>query len=79
MLVSALPFHLQFKEDLEGIGFKFDPCNPCAANRKINRKQHAFGFHFDDLMSGHVDKKVNDEFLKWPNNECGSCGKVTTT
>ena len=32
VLVSALSFHPQFKEDLEGIGFTFNPCDPCVAN-----------------------------------------------
>ena len=31
--------------------------------------EHTMRFHVDDLMSCHVDKKVNDEFLEWFNME----------
>lgn len=35
------------------------------SNRIINNKQHTVTWYVDDLKSGHVDSKVNDEFLKW--------------
>ena len=61
--VSASLFLSQFKEDLEGIGFEFNPCKPCVANGVVNGKQQTVRFHVDDLMSSHVDESVNDEFL----------------
>ena len=79
VLVSVLLFHSQFKEDLEGVWFAFNPCNPCVANRSVGKKQHTIGFHIDDSMSGHVDKKVNDEFLQWLNDKCRSHREVTAT
>ena len=79
MLVSALLFYSQFKEDLEEIGFEFNPCDPCVANGEVNGKQQTIGFHVDDLMSSHVDSKVNDKFLKWLNEKHGNCGEVTAT
>ena len=60
MLVAALLWYSVFKKDLEGIGFKFNPYDPCVANRIVNGKQHTIRFHVDDLMSSHVDRKVND-------------------
>ena len=30
-----------------------------------NGSQHTIVFHVDDIMSSHVDKKVNDGFAKW--------------
>ena len=36
-------------------------------------------FHVDDLMSSHVDSKVNDHFLKWLNKQCGEYGEVKAT
>ena len=45
----------------------------------INNKQHTIRFHVDDLMASHVDKKVNDRFLKWLNHMCGGYGDVTAT
>ena len=79
MFVSALSFCPQFKEDLEDIGFIFNPCDPCVANQELNGKQCTIWFHVDDLVSGHVDKKVINEFLKWLNEKHGSCGEVTAT
>ena len=36
-------------------------------------------FHVDDLMSSHVNKKVNNKFLKWLNRKCGTHAEVTST
>ena len=77
MPVSAPLFHLKFKEDLEDIGFKFNPCNACAGNRMTNGHQHTVRFHVDDPMSSHEDSEVNDRFQEWLNLMCGQCGEVT--
>ena len=79
MLVAALLWYKKFKGDLETIGFKFNPYDPCVANRKIKGKQHTVRFHVDDLMSSHVDKRVNDKFKRWPNELYGTYGEVKTT
>ena len=79
MLVAALLWHSLFKKDLEGIGFKFNPCDPCVANRMVEGKQHTIRFHVDDLMSSHVDPEVNDRFLVWLNKMYGHHGKVVAT
>ena len=65
MLISALLFHLKLKEDLEGIGFAFNPHDTCVGNCMMNEKQHTVHFHVDDLMTSHEDSKANDEFLEW--------------
>ena len=36
-------------------------------------------FLVDDSMSGHVEKKVNDKFLKWLNKQHGEHGEVKAT
>ena len=64
-LQAALLFYKKLKKDLESIGFKVNPYDPCVANRIINGKQHTVTWHVDDLKSSHVDPKVNDEFLGW--------------
>ena len=64
---------------MESIGFEFNPYDGCIANRTINKKQHAIRFHVDDLMSSHIDPKVNDEFLAWLNKQYGSHGAVKAT
>ena len=60
MLVAALLWYKQFKGDLESIGFKFNPYDPCVANRIVKGKQQTVRFHVDDLKSSHMDKQVFD-------------------
>ena len=57
----------------------FNNYDPCVANKTVKGKQQTVRFHVDDLMSSHVDKKVNDEFLKWLNRKYGAHAKVTLT
>ncbi len=79
MLIAALLWYKQFRGDLEKDGFEFNPHDPCVANKMVNGKQHTIGFHVDDLMSSHVDPKVNDDFLKWLNDMHGKHGEVKAT
>ena len=69
--------YMKFKGDLEKIGFKFNPYDPCIANRIVKKKHHTIRFHVDDLMSSHVDKEVNTQFLKW--EKYGEHGEVKST
>lgn len=77
MLISALLFYNKIKRDLEEYGFRFNVYDSWVANRVVNSKQHTIRFHIDNLMSSHVDKKVNDEFLLWLNEKYGKIGEVT--
>ncbi len=79
MLVASLLWYRKFRDDLEKEGFKFNPYDPCVANRWVDHKQHTVRFHIDDLMSSHVDPKVNDRFLEWLNKMYGSHGEVKAT
>jgi len=79
MLIAALLWYKQFRRDLESIGFKFNPYDPCVANQKVRGRQHTVRFHVDDLMSSHKKAKVNDEFLKWLNKTYGKHGEVKAT
>jgi hypothetical protein len=36
-------------------------------------------FHVDDLISSHIDPKVNDNFLSWLNHKYGKHGEVKAT
>ena len=76
MLQAALLWYKKFRKDLESIGFKFNNYDPCVCNRKMNGKQHSVRFHVDDLMSSHVNRKVNDKFAEWLNRNYGSHGEV---
>ena len=76
MLVAALLWYKTLQKDLEKVGFIFNPYNPCVCNRMIWGKQQTVCFHFDNLMSSHVNEKVNDNFLLWLNKKYGSHGEV---
>ena len=79
MLQAALLWYKQFRADLEGIGFKFNNYDPCVANKMVNGKQHTVRFHVDDLMSSHVDTKVNDKFQEVLQNTNGQINEVQVT
>ena len=79
MLVASLLWYTKFKKDLEACGFKFNPYDPCVANKMVNGKQHTVRFHVDDLMCSHIDPAVNTKFLKWLNTKYGSYGEVKAT
>ena len=79
MFITALLRYKQLKLDLEKQGFKFNPYGSCVANKIVNKKQHTFWFHVDDLMSSHMDSKVNDKFLIWLKKMYGTNGEVKST
>jgi len=76
MLQSALLWYKRLRRDLEEEGFKFNPYDPCVANRMINGSQQTICFHVDDLKSSHKMSQVNDEFEKYLNNKYGGHGKI---
>ena len=78
MLQAALLWYQKFKSDLEKIGFNFSPYDGCVATRTVNGKQHTIRFHVDDILSSHVDPRVNDKFEKWLVRTYGKIGKVKT-
>ena len=79
MLTASLLWYMKFKKDLEGISFKFNDYDPCIANRMVNGKQHTVRFHVDDLLSSHVDPKVNDQFAQWLEKMYGKYKAVEPT
>ena len=77
MLQSSLLWYNQFRSDLEKKGFIFNDYDPCIANKMVNQKQQTIRFHVDDLLSSHVDSKVNDEFAEWLNARYGKIKPCT--
>jgi Reverse transcriptase (RNA-dependent DNA polymerase) len=66
MLQASLMFYKKLRRDLEEIGYRVNPYDPCVANRIVkNGKRHTITWHVDDLKSSHEDAKGNDEFHKW--------------
>jgi len=81
MMMSSLLYYLKFRGDLEGIGFRVNPYDPCVANRIVRNRQHTVIWHVDVLKSSHVNSKVNDDFLNWLKKKYANdgVGKVTAT
>jgi len=51
MLQASLLFYQKLRSDLEEIGFKINPYDPCVANRMVNGNMHTVTWHVDDLKS----------------------------
>jgi hypothetical protein len=49
MLRSSLHYHKKFRKDIESIGFKVDPYDPCVANCMVHGKEHTVTWHVDDI------------------------------
>ncbi len=81
MMMSSLLYYLKFRGDLEGIGFRVNPYDPCVANRIVKNRQHTVIWHVDDLKSTHVNREVNYGFVSWLKKKYANdgVGKVTVT
>ena len=62
MLRSALLFYKKLRVDLEGLGFKINPYDPCVANKDINGEQLTVVWHVDNLKVSHKDENVVSAF-----------------
>ena len=76
MLMAALLWYNQFREDLIEIGFKFNPYDPCVANRIEKGHQQTARFHVDDLKSSSKDMRIHDEFAGWLEKKYGAVSPV---
>ncbi len=76
MLEAAILWYKKFRGELEQKGFKFNPYDPCVANRTEKGPHHTLLFHVDDLKFSHKDSKVNDQFDKWLQENYGEHGEV---
>ena len=79
MLEAALLWYDEFRKDLEGEGFEFNPYDPCVANKMVKGRQFTIRFHVDDLMSSHLNPGVNTNFLKFLNDKYGKHTEVKAT
>ena len=76
MLVAALLFYNKFCGDLENIGFEFNPYDPCVANRIKVGNQNTVILHIENIMSSHVNPKVDDRSKEFMNHDYGNNGEV---
>ena len=74
--MAALLWYNQLKSDLISIGFKFNPYDPCVANRNVGGKQQTACFHVDDLKSSTLETPIHDEFAQWLEQKYGSVSPV---
>ncbi len=63
--MAALLYYKKFVKSLKSKGFKFNPYDPCMANKIVEGKQITMGFHVDDCKLPHEHPKVNDETVDW--------------
>ena len=77
MLQSSLLYYKKFVKDIEEIGFKLNPYDPCVANKMVHGKQLTLTWHVDDVKASHVMKQVIDGFVEWIEMKYGDVTKVT--
>ena len=64
-------------KDIEEIGFKLNPYDPCVANKMVLGKQLTLTWHVDDVKASHVITKVIDDLVEWCQKKYGGHTKVT--
>jgi len=65
LLESALLFYKKLRSDVEKIGFKVNPYDPCVANMMVNGNQLTITWHVDDMKVSHKSVGVVDSFIDW--------------
>jgi hypothetical protein len=65
LLRSALLFYKKLVANLESIGFKLNPYDPCVANTEVNGTQMTVCWHIDDLKVTYKDLRENTRFEDW--------------
>jgi len=79
MLAAALLWYKKLKKDLEGIGFKFNPYDPCVANKEVRGTQMTVVWHVDDMKISHILPDAVTSFMKFIEKKYGLIGKVKVT
>ena len=68
-MVASLLYYKKFKKSLVGIGFEFNPYDPCVANKIIEGEQMTICFHVDDCKLSHRKKSCVDDMIDWLRQE----------
>ena len=69
-LKAALLFHKAFKNDMEAVGFKMNPCDRCTSNKIANGKHMTTVWHVDDVKASHADLTVLEEHIECLQSIC---------
>ena len=75
-MTASLLYYCKFRNSLEGIGFEFNPYDPCVANKTVDGKQMTICFHVDDCKLSHAKKKAVDRMIRWLKREYESIFEV---
>ena len=65
IMKAALLYYQKFVTNLEAVGFKLNPYDPCVANKMVHGKQLTVVWHVDDLKISHVSPKVVTRMITW--------------
>jgi len=68
-MVASLLYYNKFSNSLIKKGFKFNPYDPCVANKIIQGKQMTICFHVDDCKLSHELPEVMDSTIEWLRQE----------
>ena len=58
LMEASLMFYQKLRKDLEDLGFKVKPYDPCVANKMIDGSQFTIVWHVDDLKMSHKNPHV---------------------
>ena len=72
-------FYHKLTKGLLSYNFELNPYDPCVVNKMVNSEELTICWHMDDLMSSHIDLKVNDKFLQRIKDMFGQLREVKTT
>ena len=81
-MIASLLYYRKFANSLKKRGFKFNPYDPCVANKDVNGKQCTICFHVDDCKLSHKEGPVLEDQVDWLREEYESMfedgtGKMT--
>ena len=79
MLVAALLWYRQIRQDLENIGFKFNAYEQCVENRYDGDDQQTLRLHVDDMLVSYKNKKHSEEIAEWFQKTYGKLKPVKCT
>ena len=65
MLITSLIFYKNLKKDLDDIGFKVNPYDPCISTKMVSNKKMTITWHVDDLKVSRADQDVVYAFIQW--------------
>ena len=76
MLIASLLFYQKSRKDMEAIGFKVNPYDPCMANKMIHDKTMTITGHVDDMKFSHYYKDVVEGFIQFTTDINPSSRKI---